>query len=394
MPKVFINYRVQDQPGYATLLYRELARIFGDTNLFFASQSIRSGDDFVHELFARLRECDVLLAVIGPNWAEYGGQARRPGGVDFDWVHQEIAEAFASGLRVIPVLVENAQLPDERRLPAEISGLVRCQGVRLRHDSVDADLARLAAELRTASAELNYRADDSATAVGRPTMFRIAAEPQPACRIAIVPGDIRRVTFAEVWVNSENTDMQMARFTEFSTSAIIRYWGSIRDDTGHVVVDSIADELAERVRERRPVAPGAAIVTGSGALRESNGVHRIIHVAAVQGEPGAGFRQVNDIGWCVTNTLEQATRLAGTDPALRTILFPLLGAGMAGASVEATANAMLLAAIDHLVQRPQTSLRTICLLAYSERERRILDRLCRNTTLLLTDRYSDMIDFH
>lgn len=384
MPKVFINYRVQDQPGYATLLYRELTRIFGDTNLFFASQSIRSGDDFVHELFARLRECDVLLAVIGPNWADYGGRARRPGGVDFDWVHQEIAEAFASGLRVIPVLVEDAELPDERRLPPQISGLVRCQSVRLRHDSIDADLARLSAELRMASAELNYRTDDGAAAVGRPTIFRIAIEPEPACRIAIVPGDIRRVTFAEVWVNSENTDMQMARVTEFSTSAIIRYWGSVRDDTGHVVVDVIADELAERVRASRPVAPGTAIVTGSGALRKSNGVHRIIHVAAVQGEPGAGFRQVNDIGWCVTNTLDQAARLAGGDPALRTVLFPLLGTGMAGAPVEATANAMLLATVDHVVQRPQTPLRTICLLAYSERERRILDRLCRHTTLLRT----------
>jgi O-acetyl-ADP-ribose deacetylase (regulator of RNase III) len=381
MPRVFINYRVQDQAGYATLVYRELVRRFGEESLFFASRSIRSGEDFVLELFARLRECDVLLAVIGPHWAAHGGRDRRAGGVDFDWVHQEIAEAFASGVRVIPVLVENAELPDKSLLPSEISALARCQSMRLRHDSIDADLDRLVTELRSASAALNRRSDEDTTAVGRPAVFRVAGEPRPACRIAVVPGDIRRVRFADIWVNSENTDMQMARVTEFSTSAIIRYWGSIRDDTGHVVRDVIAEELAERVRTSRPVAPGTTIVTGGGALTESNGVRHIIHVAAVRGEPGAGFRQVSDVGWCVTNVLGRAVRLARADPTLRTILFPLLGTGMAGAPVEPTADAMLSAAVDHVVHEPETPLRTIYFLAYSERERRVFNRAVHYASL-------------
>lgn len=382
MPRVFINYRVQDQAGYATLVYRELVRRFGEESLFFASRSIRSGADFVLELFARLRECDVLLAVIGPHWAAHGGRDRRVGGVDFDWVHKEIAEAFALGVRVIPVLVEDTELPDESLLPTEISALARCQSVRLRHYSIDADLDRLVTELRSASAALNRRSDEDTTAVGQPTVFRIAGEPQPACRIAIVPGDIRRLRFADIWVNSENTDMQMARITEFSTSAIIRYWGSIRDDTGHVLRDVIAEELAERVRTNRPVAPGTTIVTSGGALTESNGVRHIIHVAAVRGEPGAGFHQVSDIGWCVTNVLGRAVRLARADPTLRTILFPLLGTGMAGAPVEPTANAMLSAAVDHVVHEPETPLRTICFLAYSERERRVFDRAVQDASLV------------
>jgi hypothetical protein len=43
--------------------------------------------------------------------------------------------------------------------------------------------------------------------------------------IGIVTGDLFRVRCAEVWVNSENTAMRMARVDEFSVSAIIRYQG-------------------------------------------------------------------------------------------------------------------------------------------------------------------------
>src|SRR5262249_57208926 len=140
--------------------------------------------------------------------------------------------------------------------------------------------------------------------------------------------------------------------TEFSISGIIRYWGSIRDDTGRVRHDLIADELDAVVGENRPVAAGTAVVTSAGALTESNNVRYIIHVAAVQGEPGAGFRQVRNVGWCVTNALLRAEQLAQTDSTVRTILFPLLGAGVAGADAEGTAHTMLLAIVDYLTQPP------------------------------------------
>jgi O-acetyl-ADP-ribose deacetylase (regulator of RNase III) len=355
VPVVFVNYRVLEQPGYATLLYRELAHRFGRESVFLASRSIHLGDDFVREVFDNLRRCQVLLAVIGPRWLEFGGGK-------FDWVHREIAEAFKLGIRVIPVLLEDAELPDEAALPEDIKALRRCQHVRLRHYSIDADIAKLVDELRGKLPALREPGDRVAD--GPPVVFRLASG--SSCRIAVVPGDIRRVRSADLWVNSENTDMQMARFSDFATSAVIRYWGSIRDQAGRVVHDVIADGLARQVGLRRPVAPGTVIVTRAGALTASNNVRHILHVAAVQGEPGAGFRQVRDIGWCVTNALMHAGRLAQVDPRVRSVLFPLLGTGVAGGAVEPTIRAMLRATLDYLDQHPDTPLRLISFLAYDE----------------------------
>lgn len=383
MAVVFVNYRVQEQPGYATVLHRELVQTFGEDAIFLASRSIRLGDDFVHEVFGNLRQSDVLLVVIGAHWLEFGdiGHSDAPG-ADFDWVHREIAEAFRLGVRVIPVLVEDADLPAEEALPDDIAALSRCQYMRLRHYSIDADLAQLVSELGRSTPALRDHRDGRAVADGRPSLYHIVHDPRPNCRIGVVPGDIRRVRSADVWINSENTDMQMARITEFSTSAVIRYWGAVRDEAGQVQQDVIAEELALRVGTHRPVAPGTVVVTGAGALTASNNVRHIIHVAAVQGEPGAGFQPVRDIGWCVTNALVQATELAEADPSVRSVLFPLLGTGMAGGAIRPTARAMVLATLDYLIQQPGTPLRVVSFLAYTEREHAVFTEVLRDLPVI------------
>ncbi|HEX5402884.1 MAG TPA: toll/interleukin-1 receptor domain-containing protein, partial [Pseudonocardiaceae bacterium] len=169
MPVLFVNYRVQEQPGYATLLHRELAQQFGANSVFLASRSIHAGDDFVHEVFDSLRRSAALIAVIGPRWQEFHGAG------PFDWVHREIAEAFKLDIRVIPVLIEDAELPAADALPDDIVALSSCQYVRLRHYSIDADLAQLAYELRRTLPALREQHGDS-VAEGKPTVFRSANE--------------------------------------------------------------------------------------------------------------------------------------------------------------------------------------------------------------------------
>jgi O-acetyl-ADP-ribose deacetylase (regulator of RNase III) len=191
--------------------------------------------------------------------------------------------------------------------------------------------------------------------------------------LGVIGGKIMRVRSVDIWVNSENTDMEMPRFNDFSVSSIIRYHGAVRDPSGHVVSDVVADELMARVARRRPVAPGSAFVTGSGALAETNNVRWIIHVAAVQGEPGEGFRQIRDVGVCVTNALAEADRLSRGDASIRSILFPLLGTGVAGGSVTTTATALVERAVDYLVATPDTRLCAIYFLGYTDVERATLE---------------------
>jgi O-acetyl-ADP-ribose deacetylase (regulator of RNase III)/transcriptional regulator with XRE-family HTH domain len=188
---------------------------------------------------------------------------------------------------------------------------------------------------------------------------------RPANRyVGLISGDLRRVHGIDVWVNSENTEMEMARFNEFSISSVIRYEGADRDKSGRVVNDSIASELARKVMDSRPVLPATAIITGPGELTHYQ-VRFVAHVAAVQGEPGAGYRQIRDIGRCVTNVLEKVDGL-GAEPPLETILFPLLGTGSGGGELHATFSSLVGAAIDYFTAAPRTGITTVFFLTYTD----------------------------
>jgi O-acetyl-ADP-ribose deacetylase (regulator of RNase III) len=360
VPEIFVSYRLQDHPVYAALLDRELGRRFGPDTVFLAPRSIPPGADFLEAIVTAVRSSAVLIAVIGPNWLSPPGPRRPYAGVD-DWVRREIAEALAAGVRVVPVLVGDAGLPVESELPPDIVALARCQSVRLGDDTLMSDVDGLGAALAPV-VESRLGAGP-----GRRALFELDGPGAPACRLGIAPGGIQGVRDVDVWVNSENTDMEMSRITEFSVSGIIRYFGSRRDPAGGVVADLIATELASRV-ERRPVAPGTAIVTGSGALAESNGVRYVVHVAAAQGEPGSGFRPVRNLGRCVDNVLRAADALAATDERVRSVLLPLLGTGVAGGEPEPTAAVLVAAAVDYLVRTPRTGLTTVWFLAYDRTE--------------------------
>jgi O-acetyl-ADP-ribose deacetylase (regulator of RNase III) len=157
-------------------------------------------------------------------------------------------------------------------------------------------------------------------------------------------------------------------------SSIIRYYGAERGAAGRgtarVVSDVIANELNAKVGYIRPVAPGAVFVTSAGYLHGSNNVRHIIHVAAVQGEPGMGFRsvQIPTLGQCVRNCLNEADRLAADDPGVGSILFPLLGTGMGKAAVRPAVEVLVEAAVGYLETTPETEVRAIYFLAYDVEE--------------------------
>jgi tetratricopeptide (TPR) repeat protein len=145
---VFVNYRGADSHSYGALLYTELARRFGEDQVFLDAESIPAGADFVEELLDRVRSARVLLAVIGPRWLTVTDpDGRRRIDDPADWIHRELAEAFTAGVRVIPVLTDQAELPTAVQLPADIAALSRCQYRRLRYREPTADLARIVTDL-------------------------------------------------------------------------------------------------------------------------------------------------------------------------------------------------------------------------------------------------------
>jgi len=109
---------------------------------------IEAGADYVQVLKGAVGSCDVLLAVIGRKWAtctDHAGRRRLDDVHDF--IRIEIGTALARGVRVIPVLVDGANLPTAADLPDDLEMLARRQAVELRDARWAVDIESLYATL-------------------------------------------------------------------------------------------------------------------------------------------------------------------------------------------------------------------------------------------------------
>ena len=142
--RIFISYRREDTAYPAGWLYDRLAGHFARSQVFNDIDSIELGDDFVEVITTAVGSCDVLLALIGDRWLTVTGQdgRRRLDNPD-DFVRLELEAALARGVRVIPILVEGAQMPRADELPASLSKLARRQVLELSPSRFDVDTGRL-----------------------------------------------------------------------------------------------------------------------------------------------------------------------------------------------------------------------------------------------------------
>jgi len=165
---VFINYRGADSRSYSALLHLEMSKRFGADLVFLDRESIPAGSDYREQLLQGIRQASIVLAVIGPDWltATNAGGSRC---IDdpTDWVRQELAEAFSSKVRVIPVLTDHGSVPTDTELPADLAALSRCQYRQLRHHDASTDLDRIATDLTAADSNLAAAARRQARQCGR-----------------------------------------------------------------------------------------------------------------------------------------------------------------------------------------------------------------------------------
>ncbi|MEV0456743.1 macro domain-containing protein [Catellatospora methionotrophica] len=213
-------------------------------------------------------------------------------------------------------------------------------------------------------------ADGRRAAVSRQEVHRYQVRALPAHRINIVTGDIRQVTGVDAWVNPENTEMVMARITDHSVSAVIRYAGAELDRAGRVVEDLVADDLEKTIGELRPVAPATVVVTSSGRLRDTHGVRKVLHVASAQGEPGAGYRPVAELGRCLLAVL-QAAAAEDDGEVIGTVLVPIIGAGSARGAPAEIVPILVDVAADFLARQPPGPLREVNFSAYTQEEQAV-----------------------
>lgn len=157
---IFINYRQCDARGrrrrhaiFVESLSHLLAQHFGGQKVFI-DRSTSAGSKYPERLKQQLATCEVLLVVIHTEWFKDLHDRDKTWK---DWVHYEITTVLERRRKtkrgqkamIIPIILDDAQLPDREKLPEDIRELLLFQTIRLRSGSLPDDLTRLVAELET-----------------------------------------------------------------------------------------------------------------------------------------------------------------------------------------------------------------------------------------------------
>jgi len=141
MNRIFINYRRTESQFVAGALARELRKTFGERRVFRDQEDIRGGVAWSEYLLGEIAGDSAVLVLIGRGWAQtVDSQGRRRLDLPDDPVRLEIADGLRDRAFVLPILLEDATMPQESDLPADIRKLAGLNALRLRdtdwhHDS-------------------------------------------------------------------------------------------------------------------------------------------------------------------------------------------------------------------------------------------------------------------
>jgi CheY-like chemotaxis protein len=126
-PRIFFCYPRRQAAAHTG---RIRDRLLDDFDCFVDVNSVSPGDEFPESITSNVRQCRVLLAVIGPNWIGKTGTRRR---IDDsrDFVRREIEIALEQRIPVIPILIDGAGMPAEANLPPSLARLAHYNAIEV-----------------------------------------------------------------------------------------------------------------------------------------------------------------------------------------------------------------------------------------------------------------------
>ena len=151
MSSIFLSYRRADSIGWAGRLNDSLRRLLPTVRVFMDVEDIPIGVDFEEFIGTAVARCDLLIALIGPEWVDdrdEKGQRRLDAPIDY--TRTEIKAALDRNVRVVPVLVGGARMPSVADLPESLKPLAKRQNFELSDRGWEEGCQRLARAIEQA----------------------------------------------------------------------------------------------------------------------------------------------------------------------------------------------------------------------------------------------------
>lgn len=179
--RIFLSYRRQDSPGFAGRIADHVNLRFGSGSVFRDVETIEGGVDFVDAINQAVGACGAFILVIGPRWlnAQNSRGGRRLEDPQ-DFVRMEVASALRRNIRVIPVLVEGAEMPSTGDLPADLQAIARRQAIEVTDARFEADIEELIRSLESVLGRPSRVISSHQAFGGPPPRSQPAPSPEPA----------------------------------------------------------------------------------------------------------------------------------------------------------------------------------------------------------------------
>src|SRR5580704_3808502 len=138
MPYIMISYRRSDSQEIARLIFERLIVRYGKQSVFMDVHEVSGipiGTDFKKYIDDTLQRTDFLIAVVGPQWLRFKGNAVSQFFSRFrnleDYVRFEVETALDRKIHVIPVLVRGARMPTQSELPPNLRAFATINALKI-----------------------------------------------------------------------------------------------------------------------------------------------------------------------------------------------------------------------------------------------------------------------
>lgn len=121
--RIFINYRRTDHPDFVERIRDWFAWKYGRENVFMDFDTIPPFTPFAHFIREEVRKCDVLVAIIGPQWVDLLHERMAEDDSE-DYARLEIRLALEEEKLIAPVCIKKAGVPLARDLPPDIKSML------------------------------------------------------------------------------------------------------------------------------------------------------------------------------------------------------------------------------------------------------------------------------